>query len=85
MKVLIVFAHPEPLSFNGELKDAAVETLTAAGHNVRVSDLYRMGWKSQLGADDIPGERADAVFFSAPKEQEKMETTTGATPDVMDE
>lgn len=85
MKVLIVFAHPESLSFNGALKDAAVETLTAAGHDVRVSDLYRMGWKSQLDASDIPGERADASFFSAPKEQEKMEATTGATPDVRGE
>lgn len=82
MKVLIVFAHPEPLSFNGALKDTAVETLTAAGHEIRISDLYRMGWKSQLDADDIPGERADAGFFSVPKEQEHMEATTGATPDV---
>lgn len=85
MKVLIVFAHPESRSFNGALKDVAVEALTAAGHEVRVSDLYRMGWKSQLDAGDIPGERADPGFFSASKEQEKMEATTGATPDVQGE
>ena len=42
--VLIVYAHPEPKSFNGALKDAAVETLRAQGHDVVVSDLYEMGF-----------------------------------------
>lgn len=82
MKVLIVFAHPELHSFNGALKETAVSALTAAGHAVQVSDLYRMGWKSQLDAEDIPGKRVNAGFFHAPTEQEHMETTTGATPDV---
>ena len=40
--VLIVYAHQEPKSFNGALKDAAVATLTAQGHNVTVSDLCQM-------------------------------------------
>ena len=40
MNVLLVYAHPEPTSFTAALKDAAVETLTAAGHSVEVSDLY---------------------------------------------
>ena len=39
--VLIVYAHLEPKSFNGALKDAAVATLTAQGHNVTVSDLCK--------------------------------------------
>lgn len=32
MNVLIVYAHPEPKSLNGKLKDVTVETLTANGH-----------------------------------------------------
>jgi len=44
MKVFIVFAHPEPKSFNGALLLHAVETLEAAGHEVVVSDLHAMGW-----------------------------------------
>ena len=40
--VLIVYAHQDPGSFNGALKDAAVATLTAQGHNVTVSDLCQM-------------------------------------------
>jgi len=42
MNVLIVFAHPEPKSFNGALFNTAVDTLTAAGHTVVTSDLYAM-------------------------------------------
>ncbi len=44
MKVLIVLAHPERKSFNGAMFDAAVEFLTEAGHEVQVSDLYRMNF-----------------------------------------
>jgi NAD(P)H dehydrogenase (quinone) len=44
MNILIVFAHPEPQSFNGALFDTAVATLRAAGHEVASSDLYRMGF-----------------------------------------
>ncbi|QFI54937.1 NAD(P)H-dependent oxidoreductase [Aeromonas simiae] len=44
MKVLIVHAHPEPLSFCGALFETAIETLEAAGHTVMTSDLYAMGF-----------------------------------------
>ncbi|NKY85408.1 NAD(P)H-dependent oxidoreductase [Nocardia veterana] len=52
MKILIVHAHPEPRSLNGALKDLAVSTLEAAGHEVRVSDLYAMNWKAVVDAAD---------------------------------
>ena len=29
MQVLLVYAHPEPKSFNGSMRDLAVETLSA--------------------------------------------------------
>ena len=54
MRYFIVYAHPEPRSLNGALKDAAVQALTAAGHQVQVSDLYAMGFKAQADADDFP-------------------------------
>ncbi|MDR3464799.1 MAG: NAD(P)H-dependent oxidoreductase [Xanthobacteraceae bacterium] len=44
MRVFIVHAHPEPKSFNGAMTRAAREALTAAGHEVVVSDLYAMGF-----------------------------------------
>ena len=52
MKTLIVYAHPEPRSLNGALKDLAVSTLESAGHEVRVSDLYAMDWKAVVDAAD---------------------------------
>jgi NAD(P)H dehydrogenase (quinone) len=44
MKAFVILAHPERRSFNGALFDVAVKTLTAAGHDVQTSDLYRMGY-----------------------------------------
>lgn len=61
MNIFIVYAHPEPNSLNGALKDLAVRHLTAQGHQVRISDLYAMGWKAVADGDDFlshpPGER----------------------------
>lgn len=58
MNILILYAHPEPRSLNGALKDLAVSTLTEQGHSVRVSDLYAMGWKATADGDDFPARRS---------------------------
>lgn len=60
MKVLLVFAHPEPRSLNGALRDVAVRELEAQGHEVRVSDLYADGWKSEIDRADFPSLALDA-------------------------
>jgi NAD(P)H dehydrogenase (quinone) len=52
MNILIVYAHPEPQSLNGALKDFAVKRLEDAGHRVEVSDLYAMNWKPQIDSAD---------------------------------
>lgn len=52
--IFIVYAHPEPRSLNGALKDFAVNHLTDAGHNVEVSDLYGMGWRAEADGRDFP-------------------------------
>ncbi|MBS1184253.1 MAG: dehydrogenase [Proteobacteria bacterium] len=54
MKVLLVFAHPEPQSLSASLRDVAIAELQAAGHDVRLSDLYAMGWKSEIDRADFP-------------------------------
>ncbi|WP_394836007.1 NAD(P)H-dependent oxidoreductase [Pendulispora rubella] len=53
MNVLVVYAHPEPQSLNGSLKSFTVERLVRAGHDVRVSDLYAMGWKAAADGEDF--------------------------------
>jgi len=42
MNVFAVLAHPEHQSFNGAMFRITVETLSAAGHEVRTSDLHAM-------------------------------------------
>jgi len=42
VNAFIVYAHPEPKSFNGALLQRGEETLTGLGHDVKVSDLYAM-------------------------------------------
>jgi NAD(P)H dehydrogenase (quinone) len=69
MNVLVVFAHPELQSFNGALKATAVQTLTQQGHNVVVSDLYRLGWRTALDEHDFPAHQ-DHQFLDVSAEQE---------------
>ena len=52
MRVLIVFAHPNPTSLNATLRDHARSVLQREGHDVQVSDLYAMKWKAVADADD---------------------------------
>ncbi|WP_122616974.1 NAD(P)H-dependent oxidoreductase [Streptomyces sp. Tu 4128] len=80
MKTLIVHAHPEPKSLNGSLKDLAVSTLEAAGHEVRVSDLYAMGWKAVVDAADY-GPEASSPLKVARDSGRAFEGGT-LTPDV---
>jgi NAD(P)H dehydrogenase (quinone) len=69
MHVLIVFAHPEPRSFNGALKDLAIETLTGAGHEVRVTDLYKLKFGAVTGLEDFLCDRAHPEFLNIAQEQ----------------
>ena len=85
MQVLIVYAHPEPKSFNGAMKDLAVETLQAAGHEVAVSDLYAMGFNPVTGPADFGGERADPAFLSIAAEQTRAFATGTLAPDIVAE
>lgn len=82
MNVLIVYAHPEPKSFNGAMKDLAVETLAAAGHEVVVSDLYAMGFNPVAGQDDLTGEPTNPEFFSLQREQTAAYESGRTAPDI---
>lgn len=63
MNVLLVYAHPEPLSLNGSMRDFMVDRLKKGGHAVQVSDLYAMHWKASLDADDFPQRDATQRFY----------------------
>lgn len=84
MHVLIVYAHPEPDSFNGAMKDLAVSTLTGAGHQVVVSDLYAQHFNPVAGSGDFTA-RADPARLDMGAEQAHAALTGGFAPDVQRE
>jgi NAD(P)H dehydrogenase (quinone) len=64
----IVLAHPEPLSFNAHLADAARRTLEAKGWQVTMSDLYAMGFDPAEGPGHFAA-RQNPERFDAQAEQ----------------
>jgi NAD(P)H dehydrogenase (quinone) len=81
MNILIVYAHPEPLSLNGSLRDFAVRHLQQAGHNVQVSDLYVMRWKAAIDADDCL-DGATAQRFDPSMESKRAFESGRQSPDI---
>jgi len=64
LKVLIVFAHPEPRSFGRALLESSVGTLTECGHEVIVSDLYEMRFNPVATGEDFTQRRfPDALQY----------------------
>jgi len=81
MKVLLVFAHPEPRSLNGALRDVAIRELESQGHQVRVSDLYADGWKTEVDRADFPSLAPDARILPVAASKQAFESDT-LTADV---
>src|SRR5258708_14999110 len=65
MKVLLVFAHPEPRSLNGALRDVAIEAAKVQGHEVKLTDRYAVNWKSEVDRFDFPQLAPGARFKPA--------------------
>lgn len=84
MNVLIVYAHPEPKSFNGALKELAIKTLEEQGHLVRVSDLYAMNFNPVANKQDFI-ELEDHDFFKYQREQMTAVKKGTFTEDIKDE
>lgn len=79
MNVLIVYAHPEPRSFNAALRGTAVRVLREHGHAVEVSDLYAMDFNPVVGPGLLPDAGkwlAQRPFRSEPV----VASTTGSPP-----
>lgn len=76
MNILIVHAHPEPLSFNTALKDLSVNELTAAGHTVTVSDLYAMDFNPVASRDDFAERKSPDYLVYALEQRYNYEKHT---------
>ena len=55
VKHVIIFAHPNPASFNGSVAKTYSNALQERGHYVVVRDLYKMGFDPCLKLGEIPG------------------------------
>ncbi|MBD5798021.1 NAD(P)H dehydrogenase [Bacillus pseudomycoides] len=53
MKHLIVYAHPNPQSFNHAILETVKDELEEKGHEVRVRDLYELNFNPVLAASDF--------------------------------
>lgn len=70
MNVLIVYAHPEPKSFNGAMLRQAMEVFREQGHAVQVTDLYAESFQAVASEQDF-SKRADPEYLKFQFEQEQ--------------
>lgn len=52
MNTLVVYCHPDPTSFTAAVRDMVVDTLSSAGHDVRLRDLYGEGFVPRFSAEE---------------------------------
>lgn len=84
MKYLLVYAHPEPSSLNGSIKDFILQELQHQGHQVLVSDLYAMNWQATLQATDCLGKDVEEPFDIARDTLKAFQNAT-QSPDIQAE
>lgn len=84
MRVLIVYAHPEPRSFNSSLLSVALDVFRGKGHEVTVSDLYAQRFNPVAGPNDVVS-RKNSEFFSLGEEQMHASTNALFSADVSTE
>ncbi|ELV13985.1 Ribosyldihydronicotinamide dehydrogenase [quinone], partial [Tupaia chinensis] len=84
-KVLIVYAHQEPKSFNGSLKKVAVDELKKQGCIVTVSDLYAMDFEPRATRKDITGALSNPEVFNYGVEAYEACKKRNLTSDIIEE
>lgn len=83
MNVFIIYANERASSFNAAMKDSAVQVFRERGDDIKVSDLYAMGFKAVA-------DKRDFLQTSAPEEpyqvaQNKAAETNLLCPDIKTE
>lgn len=84
MKILYIYAHQEPKSFNAALKETALSVLGNEGHNVKISDLYAMKFKAVLDSEDFLNRKNPEIFKPFLEAMHASKTETFA-PDIKTE
>lgn len=55
MRALVVYCHPDPASFNAAVRDVILDKLAGQGAEVRLHDLYGMGFTPVLTGPEWTG------------------------------
>ena len=76
MRVFVVYAHPSEDSFTFHVKNSFIKGLEKSGHHVIVSDLYKMGFQTDMSEAEYLRESNYIETSSPPPdilaEQEKI-------------
>ncbi len=81
MRALILYAHPEPTSFCGAMKEVARDALRGQGWDVEISDLYAEKFDPVAGRHDFTGV-ADPARFHYQTEQLHAAAHSGFASDL---
>jgi putative NADPH-quinone reductase len=81
MKAHIVFAHPNLQSYNGQLRNIAIQTLEGFGWSVSLSDLYQMKFKASADEGDFRS-LYNSDFFDLQVEQQTASLNQTYSPDI---
>ena len=84
MKVFIVYCHPSKDSFTNEVYKSFERGLRDAGHEIFISDLYDMNFKTDISEEEYLREtyyRADGIKSKDEGDDEKAELHDGAGSD----
>ncbi|HNV23394.1 MAG TPA: NAD(P)H-dependent oxidoreductase [Candidatus Omnitrophota bacterium] len=69
MKYLIIYAHPNPKSFNNAIKDAVISKLTKEDKSFEIRDLYALGFDPILKGSDFIGFKEGKIPLDIVEEQ----------------
>jgi NAD(P)H dehydrogenase (quinone) len=61
MKILVIYAHPNPKSLNHAIKESFLEGAKEAGHITHVIDLYKENFDPVLRTPEKHGEESELV------------------------
>ncbi len=70
MKYLVIYAHPNPASFNHAILETISEELKKKKKDFKVRDLYRTGFNPILSTKDLTAIQKGAVPKDVKKEQD---------------
>jgi len=70
MKVLVIYGHPNPASFNNGIKETIVKSAENKGHEVQVRDLYALKFNPILSGADFTEFQSGSIPADIKTEQD---------------